>query len=486
MNLFRQALTESRDSAEPSTPEISYHTVPSGSHILRWLLPLAFVHGLLYLAIVPPWQHYDEPPHFAYARLMVLLGRQPTLADVDLETSREIADSMHRFRFWSEGFSPDLLSAHPPPIGIDQRVHPPLYYAVAALPIRGLQYLSIEMQLYAARLLGVLLYTLVVMCAWRLSVILAPKQPVLHLAIPLLTLTVPAFSDMMSAVNNDVLVNFAIAAMLLGCVWLIRDGLRPVPLLLAILGLGVGLFTKRTAAVAIIPFLLALVWSLHRRSFRWQVWLPAGMALLILAGVASFRIEARGPEPSAGVWLSARPWLADLGLRYLRLDINGTLHSLEDWERGRQVYPTLLEVSFKTFWHRFGWGQVLMAEWWEGVVLIVFIAGWGGLAIYGLRSRTLLPLWQKRCIWLFLATILAAWAAVLVRVHPLPPPGEWPYIPRGRYMHLALLPNVWLLALGFQGLAPVRWRRWAVLGLVMFFAGLDLAAWMITLIDFYY
>ncbi|MCG8353274.1 MAG: glycosyltransferase family 39 protein, partial [Chloroflexales bacterium] len=439
-------LTESRGSAERSTSEISYHVVSSGGSILRWLLPLAFVHGLLYLAIVPPWQHYDEPPHFLYARLIALLGRQPTLADFDLQTSREIADSMHRFRFWSEGVFPDLLSAQPPDIGLDQRADPPLYYAVVALPIRGLQYLSIETQLYAARLLGVLLYTLVVMCAWRLSVILAPQQPVLHLAMPLLVLTVPAFSDMMSAVNNDVLVNFAIAAMLLGCVWLIRDGLRPVPLLLAILGLGVALFTKRTAVIAIIPFLLALIWSLHRRALRWQVWAPVGMVILILVGLASFRIEARGPEPSSGVWLSARPWLADLSLRYLRLDINRTLHSLENWERSRRVYPALLEVSFKTFWHRFGWGHVLMAWWLEWAALVAFTAGWAGLAVYGLRSRTLMPLWQKRCIWLFLTTILAAWVAVLLRVHPLPPPGSSVYIPQGRYMHLALLPNVWLLA----------------------------------------
>src|SRR5690349_24720950 len=76
----------------------------SARALLGLLLPLALLHGLLYLAIVPPWQHYDEPTHFEYARLIALWGRQPGINETDLTTNREIADSMYRFRFWPPGF----------------------------------------------------------------------------------------------------------------------------------------------------------------------------------------------------------------------------------------------------------------------------------------------------------------------------------------------------------------------------------------------
>lgn len=33
------------------------------------ILALALVHGLLYVFLVPPWQHYDEPAHFEYVWL---------------------------------------------------------------------------------------------------------------------------------------------------------------------------------------------------------------------------------------------------------------------------------------------------------------------------------------------------------------------------------------------------------------------------------
>ena len=43
--------------------------------LFGWLIPLALCHGLLYMLILPPWQHYDEPPHFEYAWLIADRGR---------------------------------------------------------------------------------------------------------------------------------------------------------------------------------------------------------------------------------------------------------------------------------------------------------------------------------------------------------------------------------------------------------------------------
>src|SRR6185369_4716004 len=96
------------------------------------LVVLALLHGLLYLAITPPWQHYDEPTHFEYARLIALWDRVPGLQEADRSTNREIADSIYRFRFEPPDARPNLLGLEAANIGFNEKVHPPLYYTVVA------------------------------------------------------------------------------------------------------------------------------------------------------------------------------------------------------------------------------------------------------------------------------------------------------------------------------------------------------------------
>jgi hypothetical protein len=440
------------------------------ANILPALICLALLHGLLYLAIVPPWQHYDEPTHFEYARLIALWGRQPAQNENDLATHRAIADSMYRFRFWRPGVRPDLFGVVPPNIGYSEKIHPPLYYAVAAVPLRWLRYSTIETQLYAARTLTVLLYTLVVVCAWRISTILAPHRPAMHIAVPLTLIFVPAFADQMSAVNNDSLVNFSAAALLLGCVLLIRDGPRPLPLALAALSLAVAVATKRTAVVGIVPFALALFWSLRRHPVRWWAW----AAMLLLFGmIVGYSAFGNG----SGGW-SIQSWLIDFDRRYLRLGLEQGIVMAPNWG----TYPLLLNVLFTSFWGRFGWGGVAIGAWADWTLRAVVLVGIIGLLIASIRTADTSVLWRRRAVWLFIATIMAAWLAAIVRFEAQ----ETFYIPRGRYLHLAIVPTVWLLILGIERITPPRWRPHSLLALTLLFLLIDTAAWAGALSNFYY
>ncbi len=454
---------------------------------LRWLIPLALLHALLYLAIVPPWQHYDEPGHFAYVHMFVP-GMELFSEDTgDLAIKREIADSMYRFNFWSPGYQPNLFVPLSPDIGVDQTtVHPPLYYAVTALPVRVVRYLSIETQLYSARSVAVVLSVLTVVIAWRLSGMVMPQQPLMHLVVPLVLMLVPAFSALMSAVNNDAMVNFSTAALFLACVWLIRDGIRPAPLLLAVLSLLVGIFAKRTALIGVIPFSLALFWAVYRRPVPWWIWLSGGITMTLLVGYSAFELFPPVTVDGTRHMLQARPWLVSLDQTYLRLQIDNTFRSLLDWQNSRQIYPQLLQVVFFSFWVRLGWGHVSLG--WPGdlLILVIVVAGGTGLIKQGAHLRHTLTLWQQRCILLFSVTAVVALLATMVRVHPLPPPGSWVYIPVGRYMHLVLLPIVWLLVLGIQGLLPQRWQPVALFSLVGGFVVLDIFAWAVILPTYYY
>jgi hypothetical protein len=62
------------------------------------------------------------------------------------------------------------------------------------------------------------------------------------------------------------------------------------------------------------------------------------------------------------------------------------------------------------------------------------------------------------------------------RLHPLPPADTAAYIPRGRYMFWAMVPVLWLLAVGLQQLFPPRWRDRSLWGLVALLAVCNLTA----------
>jgi hypothetical protein len=442
--------------------------------VLRWLLPLALLHGLLYLALVPPWEHYDEPGHFLYAAEIAageLHGRGPAA----IALSRETADSMVRYGFLDGTFRPNFLAPGAIRVAEDQRVHPPLYYALVAAPLSVVRFLSIETQLYVARGVSLLLYALTIVAAWRIARVALPDEPTMQLALPLMLLFTPTFADLMTAVNNDVLVNFALAVALLGAVLLVRDGTTPAAFALLLLGFGVALASKRTALAFLPVVALAVAWSLWRTPLGWRK-LLVGAALLAGLAVASLYVT-RVDDGDGGHWtLAARPWLDQLDRLYLRLSLDSWLRSVGDVERAQQLYLATAWVGFTSFWARLSWGNVALPSLWDWLFVGLVCAALVGLLLGALRGGGALPLWQRRCIWLFVFAVGSGCLAMLARLHPLPGPEVTVYIPRGRYMFWAMVPAIWLLALGLQRLTPARWRARTPWLLVGFFVAADIAA----------
>lgn len=442
--------------------------------IIRWLAPLVLLHSLIYVFLVPPWQHYDEPGHFLYAAYIVRGGIS---APDNLAIAREVADSMYRHAFWPPGVLPDLLSPRPPGLPTDQRHHPPLYYIVMASVIGPLRYLPVETQLYAGRIVSALLMTLTVLAIWRTAQTIIPDEPQMALVLAAMAALIPAFVDLMSAFNSDVLMNFAAAAAFLGMAILLRDGWRPTGLALALLGATVAILTKRTALPIVAPLGLALLWVAYRRPIRWWVYALAASAGAGIVAVSSFTITAEG--------LQTRPWLAAIERDYLRIPLAPWLMSWNEWERAWPWYQRTLEVAHSHFWVRLAWGHIPV---WPPVGDWLF-AGLSLAAVIGLFRGTLtsfatLPLWQQRWLWLCLLAVGVAWFALFGRLHPLPPEGR-PYIPRGRYLYWAMVPTIWLAALGWQHLWPEWWRPYTPYILLVLLAIFDVAA-LIALVSFYY
>src|SRR4051794_38397252 len=76
------------------------------------VLIVAFLQGLLYLLLLPPWQHYDEPTHFEYAWLIANQSGFPFSIphEVNQDMRREVAASMMQHNFYWNLPQPDLLT----------------------------------------------------------------------------------------------------------------------------------------------------------------------------------------------------------------------------------------------------------------------------------------------------------------------------------------------------------------------------------------
>lgn len=448
--------------------------------VLRWLVPLAILQGLIYMFVVPPWQHYDEPAHFSYVAGIVA-GEPDAVGPKGVALSREIADSMYRHNFWPDGQRPDMLSNAGPSLGENQRVHPRLYYALVAAPVWVVRYLPIEQQLYTARAVSLVFYVLTIVAAWRIAVAVLPDEPLMQLIIPLILLLTPAFADLMTAVNSDVPVNFAATASLLGAVLLLRDGPRPVALALALLGLAAALLAKRSALPLVVPVAIALIWAVRRRPLPWWVLPTSALAVVTILALAVFRpVSADDPE-NPHIILAVQPWVSGLFTSYLRIDADAWVRSVSDTSLFDARHLALLEIGFVSFWTRFGWGNVLAGQLWDWAFAALAILACVGLIAGAARRDSSLDLWQRRVIWLFFIAVVCAWVVLFARLHPLPPLGQWIYYPRGRYMFWAMVPHLWLLLLGLLLLVPARWRRFGPLTVLAFFALYTVAAYSILL-----
>ena len=149
------------------------------------VLALALIHGTLYLCIVPPWDHYDEPTHLEYGWLIADRLRLPHDGEVDPVLRREIAASMLEQGFQHEHtLHPALLPDEGPlQIGLTELDHPPLYYLLIAVPLRLVRQADVRTQLYVARGVSLLLYLVTIACAWGVGMDLRPSS--LSLCVPL-------------------------------------------------------------------------------------------------------------------------------------------------------------------------------------------------------------------------------------------------------------------------------------------------------------
>lgn len=270
----------------------------------RLLLLVALAQGLLYLALLPPWQHYDEPTHFEYARLLAAGDLFEPVAGSNAVLQRELAASMVEHRFYWNLPQPELLTdTHNPGVGSPQLQDPPAYYVLVSLPLRLVRHLDLTSQLYVARAVSLLLFVLTVMIAARICADLLPPGHLLRWAVPLALALLPPFVDVMTSVNNEVGAVFSSSLFLWGSVRTLRFGLTWRRLLWISGAALLAALTKSTtlAIILLLPLvLITAIWARQRWPWRWYCAILGSLLLLSLALLFDWSAPAHWYDLSSG------------------------------------------------------------------------------------------------------------------------------------------------------------------------------------------
>ncbi|MEA3439390.1 MAG: hypothetical protein U9R58_03830 [Chloroflexota bacterium] len=281
--------------------------------ILGAVLLLALLHGLIYIFLIPPWQHYDEPNHFEYA-WWVANRQLPEPGDYDAGMNRQVAESMIVNGFYGDHrYAPDLTAEEVKITGYSQFAEPPLYYTYASLPLRFLNDTNIETQLYAGRAMSLLLYLITITAAWGVTRELTSEGSPLRWIVPLSLVLIPGFTDLMTALNNDVGAIALLSLFLWAGVRLIVRGFSWAALAALIIVTGLALFTKSTAFIALPLLLLVLLLMVIPKRWRWLAWLAVGSAAMLGAffvfswGDAAFWARSSGQAENTRLVTSAAP-----------------------------------------------------------------------------------------------------------------------------------------------------------------------------------
>jgi hypothetical protein len=255
------------------------------------LLIFGAIHGLIYLFVVPPWQHYDEPGHFEYVWLIANQPAFPQKGDNDENMLHELVRSMEEHGFYGGQPLPDQdWSAEELKhlIGISQVGDPPIYYWVGALPLRIVISIDITTQLYIVRGMSLLLYLVIIVAAWGvMDELLRAKHP-LHWMVPAFIVALPGLVDSMTSVNNDVGAIAFFSLFIWISVRLIHRGVSVPGVLWLIVATGLCWWTKNTTLIVLPLAVVTLLLSFIRDRKRIIVWaaLFLGCILLIATSLA--------------------------------------------------------------------------------------------------------------------------------------------------------------------------------------------------------
>jgi len=424
------------------------------SKILVLLIGLAVLRGLLYSAIIPPWQAPDETSHFEYMRLLYEKRRLLSCAeDRTPFLERAIILSLYEHNFWRYIYRqpPEPLPSSLWDIPFLQEVcfldRPSLAYLVGALFLAPVSSQGLVVQLYSTRIASVLLGGLVVWIAYKATREIFPDDDFLALIVPAFITFLPMQTYIYSSANDTPLATvFASAAIY----FLLRTSKRGVSfsdMLGYILMVTLALWTKATTLFLVPLTVVTMPFCLVRSRRETSSASPSRNNILLLGAIIALVLVATRYSPSYSVLAAFIP--------HVRHPFSGGHFSPQALTR----YPAAFVSTFVSFWGVFGWMALPVNPLFYKIaaaLVLMSAAGLIRLALEITRGRAPQGCIEGRVLSILAASAFLAMASLVGFTVCFP---EGIYYGQGRYLFPAVLPVAVLFILGLRHWLPYRRRR---------------------------
>ncbi|MBN1220757.1 MAG: DUF2142 domain-containing protein [Anaerolineae bacterium] len=428
------------------------------------ILTVYLVAGGLYAFLTPAWQAPDEPAHYNYVRALATKTGFPQL-------KANCYNQTYLNQLTSRRFPPDMSINN-----ICYEFHqPPLYYLLG-MPVFVLTGGSLPvLRFLSMALLG----GGVVVLAFFIGRTIFPARPAMAYGTMALVAFVPMHLTILSSINNDVLAELILAAILFILVQRLiqspaNDQTRRYfdnDWSLGIL-LGLGLGTKTTIYIAV-PLVAIVLW-----------WTSAKETSEHGGTVRDWRKLAHQAATIFGVaLLIILPWFVRNAAIYGNLDILGLKRHSQIVVGQLRTVDYLAEVgwlaylgdfistTFHSFWGQFGWMAVPMDGRSYWLLTLLSLMALGGLVGFWWTMRSpgvvapedKLSIYQRHALALMaitislMALVYLGYNAAFVQF-------------QSRYLFPALIPLGIFFTLGLHEALSLRWKWWLATGLGIAFA----------------
>ena len=163
-------------------------------HPLRAILILGFLHGLIYVFMIPLWWHHEEPGHFEYVWLAAHQEEWPQPGEYDNNLRKQIAESMfasgqdNLFNVSLGSLDDDPIDTGGSPVG-----RKAVYYWLVSWPIKLAHNQPVVIQLYIGRLISFALFLISIWLAWLFMGELVNKGHPLQWMVPFSLALLPGY-----------------------------------------------------------------------------------------------------------------------------------------------------------------------------------------------------------------------------------------------------------------------------------------------------
>jgi hypothetical protein len=444
--------------------------------LLALLLALALVRGLIYAAVIPPWQAPDEPYHFSTA-LLPNLATDAETADSEWRALRvEMLASLLQHRFWDY----QVFESVPQTAADRQHLYESVtserrpaapraftYYGLA-WALQPVAHQDVTFQLYWARLLSVLVNLGLVGLTFVVGRLLFAGDLFGATLLPIVVVFHPQNTFITAGVNDGnpatVLASIAVLCLVL----ILVRGLRWHYVVSMSVFVGLAAAAKLTAFFLLPIFLIVGGLYIWKRLSGWR-------RLLLIPPVAG---------AGYGLTLISSRLMAsvlDLWRLVTAEGLDGLLAALASAPFQRGFF-----WAFRSFWAFLGWESLPVGDSWVWLLLGLCglaVLGWVRLAVRHTRGRSEGPADTAR--WRAWLAFLLCTASILllIALQSIIRDVEM-YI--GRYLFAVIIPIVASLVIGWREVIPPQWRREALAVLTSLFVVFDAAVLLVYALPFFY